>query len=62
MFDADDGGQAFARVFTAEVGIRIFQNTRFASVIVDTAGDRGSQTSQVSPAVTGIDRVGESID
>jgi len=61
MFDADDGGHAFARVVAAEIAVRVLQQAAFAGVIVDAAGYRGAQACQVGSAVNGIDGVGKGV-
>ncbi len=62
VLDADDGGQAFARVVAGEVGIGVLQQAVLARVVVDRARERHPQPGQVRAAVDGVDRVGEGVD
>ena len=60
-FDADDGREPFTRVLTGEVGFIVLEQAVFARVIVEGAGDRGTQSRQVGAAVGGVDGVGERV-
>ncbi len=62
MFDADNGGHAFADVITVEIGIGVFQQSGAAGIIVDSAGSRGAQTGEMGATVNGVDGIGKRIN
>ena len=57
--DADDGGQAFADVLSAEVGGVLLLQFALLRVVVDGAGEAGAEPYEMSAAVGGVDAVGE---
>ena len=62
VLDADDGGQAFARVVAGEVRVGVLEQAALAGVVVDDARQRRAQAGQVRAAVDRVDGVGERID
>ena len=59
--DADYGGQTLPRVFTGQVGLVLLQQLLLLSIVVQNAGDSGSEAGEVCSAVYGVDAVGEGI-
>ena len=62
QLDADHRGQTLADVLTAEVGIRLLEQSRLARVAVERVGQRRSKAGHVAAALGRVDVVGEGED
>ena len=60
--DADDGRQAFADIIAGQVGFIFLDQLVLAGIIIQDAGQGGTETGQVGAAVDGIDAVGEAVN
>ena len=61
MLDACDRRQTFPGVITSKIGVRVFEQSVLARIIVDRAGDRRSQSGEVCTTIDSVDRIGEGI-
>ena len=62
VLDADDGGQALARIVAGEVGVGFLQQAALAGIIVDHARQGRAHAGQVRAAVHRVDGIGKRID
>ena len=62
QLDRDDGRKALAHVVTGQVGVLLLEQILLTGVIVDHAGEGGTETLEVHAALGGVDVVGKRHD
>ena len=62
MLDGDDGHEAFAHVVAVKLGVLVFDEIIGLRVVIDHAGERGTEAGEVRTAFGLVDEVGVAED